>query len=150
MASTLTNLLFHVVFGTKNRMALIEEANRDELYSYIGGIIRAESGKLLEIGGTVDHVHLLVRFPASISVAEMLKAIKANSSRWRNRSLPTENRFAWQTGYAAYSVSASQVSHVRRYIQEQEAHHRRRSFKEEYIALLEAHGVEYDERFMLE
>lgn len=100
----------------------------------------------LEIGGVEDHVHLLAKFKASVSVSDMLRLIKANSSKWANERMDGE--FAWQEGYAAFSVSESQVVPVRRYIRNQVQHHRRQSYQEEFVALLERHGVDYDPRYL--
>ncbi len=147
MASTLTNLLYHIVFSTKHRIPLITEDIQEPLYRYVGGIIRGEGGSQLEIGGTPDHVHILARFPARKSVSDMLRHIKASSSKWLNDK-GREDRFAWQEGYGAFSVSQSRVPAVRRYLENQEEHHRRWSFKQELISLLEKHGVEYDERYL--
>jgi len=148
MGSTLTNLLYHVVFSTKHRSPLITDTLQPDLYAYIGGIIRGEGGYLLEVGGIADHVHLLARFPPTVAVAGMLKVAKAKSSGWVNSERPTGSRFGWQDGYAAFSVSASLIEVVRRYIRNQEAHHRKQSFMQEFIILLDKHGVEYDERYV--
>jgi REP element-mobilizing transposase RayT len=148
MASTLSNLLYHIVFSTKNREPAITMPIRKELYAYMGGIIRGEGGVLLEIGGIADHVHLVARFKTEPSVATMVKIIKSKSSKWLNASPKRPGRFEWQRGYAAFTVSASQLATLRRYVREQEAHHRRRTYQEELRALLEKHGVEYDERYI--
>ncbi len=148
MANTYTNLLFHIVFSTKNRAAYLEEGIRESLYQYVGGVIRGEGGTLLEIGGVADHVHLLARFKAAIAVATMVRRIKTSSSKWMNQRPGTDFKFAWQSGYGAFSVSESQVGHVRRYIQNQAEHHRRRTFKDELRELLNRHNVEFDERYL--
>jgi REP element-mobilizing transposase RayT len=147
MASTFTNLLFHIVFSTKDRIPAIHGGLREPLYEYMGGIIRSEGGILLEIGGVPDHVHLLVKSKADIAISDFVGHIKAGSSKWHNRK--EVNRFEWQAGYGAFSVSESQVSKVRKYIQTQEAHHAKVSFKDELITLLKKHGIEYDERYLL-
>ncbi|HEX3553383.1 MAG TPA: IS200/IS605 family transposase [Thermoanaerobaculia bacterium] len=149
MASTFTNLLYHIVFSTKNRIPAIQEGLREPLYEYIGGIIRGERGVLLQIGGVPDHVHVLAKTKADTSISEIVGRIKAGSSKWLNGKKLAANRFEWQTGYGAFSVSESQVSKVRKYIQTQEAHHAKVSFKEELITLLKKHGIEYDERYLL-
>jgi putative transposase len=149
MGSTFTKLLYHFVFSTKDREPSLHEETRDRLYGYIGGIIREEGGTLLRAGGIADHIHLLAGLKAEPSIAVMLRTIKSKSSGWMNRYLALKERFQWQTGYAAFSVSESQVEKVRRYIENQESHHRRVSFKEELIELLKRHGVEYDERYLL-
>jgi putative transposase len=150
MSDTFTNLLVHVVFSTKHRASLLQEPLRERLYEYIGGILRSEGGTLLEIGGMPDHVHLLVRIKADHSVSTMAKEIKANSSKWVHRTFPEHKAFAWQTGYGAFSVSESQVAAVRRYIRSQAEHHARLSFKDELIALLRRHRIEFEERYLLD
>ena len=149
MASTLTNVLVHFVFSTKDRTPAIAEELREELYSYIGGILRNERCRLLAIGGIPDHIHLLVRLHPDVAVSEAVRKIKANSSRWMNQKGNGRRRFAWQTGYGAFSVSESQVKVVERYIASQEEHHRKRSFQEEYLELLQKHGLDFDERYVL-
>ena len=147
MPNTYTNLLYHIVFSTKDRAPLITENLKEELHKYIGGIIRDEGGVKLESGGVEDHIHLLVKFKASVSVSDMLRLIKANSSKWANERR-TEGEFAWQEGYAAFTVSESQVVPVRRYIRNQVQHHRKQTYKEEFVALLTRHGVEYDPKYL--
>jgi REP element-mobilizing transposase RayT len=148
MAGTFTNLLYHLVFSTKDRIPLIDQRLQHNLYEYIGGIIRGEGGVLLEIGGMPDHVHLLTKFKPVKSVSEMLNRIKAKSSKWANETKLIEQDFAWQGGYAAFSVSESQVATIRLYLQNQEEHHRRQSYQDEVRALLDKHGIEYDERYL--
>ena len=150
MADTFTNLLVHIVFSTKHRAALLGEPLRERLYEYIGGILRKEGDLLLEIGGVEDHVHLLVRLKADRSVSSMARDIKASSSKWVHQTFPERRGFAWQVGYGAFSVSESQVSAVRRYIQGQAEHHARFSFKDELVALLRRHGIAFEERYLLD
>ena len=109
MASTLTNLLYHAVFSTKERQNSIGAEFEGDFYSYMGGIIRGEKGTLLTIGGTADHAHLLAKFRPSISVSKMVQHIKGSSSKWVNDDSRTPQRFAWQRGYGAFSVSQSAV-----------------------------------------
>ena len=148
MSGTYTNLLYHLVFSTKNRIPMISERLKGDLYSYMGGIVRGEGGVLLEIGGMPDHVHLLTKFKPTKSVSEMLNRIKAKSSKWVNEEKPGLRKFGWQDGYAALSVSQSGAGRVKRYIQNQQQHHRRQTFQDEFIALLEKHGIEYDQRYL--
>jgi REP element-mobilizing transposase RayT len=148
MPGTYTNLLYHLVFSTKNRIPLISKNLQADLYAYIGGIVRGEGGKLLEIGGMPDHVHLLVKLKPSVSLSIMLNRIKAKSSKWINQEKLKLRKFGWQEGYAAFSVSESQVTKVRPYIQNQITHHRRQSFQEEFRALLVKHGIEFEERYL--
>jgi putative transposase len=149
MPNTYTNLLYHIVFSTKERAPLITDDLKEELYKYIGGIIREEGGVLLEIGGIEDHVHLLAKLKPAKSVSEMLRLIKANSSKWANEG-KSPTRFAWQEGFSAFSVSESQVVAVRRYIRDQVQHHCGLSYQDELIALLDKHSVEYDPRYLWE
>ena len=148
MASTLTNLLFHLVFSTKDRAGIITDELEYKLHSYIGGVIRGERGDPIAIGGTKDHIHILARLPTTISIAEMLRRIKGNSSKWVGDLPGYRYPFAWQRGYAAFSVSQSVTGQVQRYVQEQNEHHKKVSFREELLSLLEMHGVEYDQRYI--
>jgi putative transposase len=141
MAHSYTNLMFHIVYGTKERRPFIDEEFQPRLYEYLGGTIRGLNAISLEIGGFEDHVHILVKLPPTITVSDFLEKLKANTSKW---SKTVRRGFGWQDGYAAFTVSESQVERVRRYIQNQREHHARSSFRDELIALLEAHGVKYD------
>jgi len=142
MPGTYTSLLYHLVFSTKDRIPLIEAGFREELYSYLGGIIRGEGGVLMEIGGMSDHLHLLVRLKPSIALADLLRCTKANSSKWVNEEKRRMRKFGWQDGYAAFTVSKSQVSRVTRYIANQQTHHAKTDFKQELRGLLDKPGVE--------
>ena len=148
MATTFTNLLYHIVFSTKERRPMITEPIRSELYPYLGGIVREKDGILLEIGGTVDHVHIFAKLKQHIAIADILRELKANSSKLLNERPDLGQWYGWQTGYGAFTVSASQVSRVRNYIRNQEEHHRKRSFQEEFVNLLDKHGIEYEERYL--
>jgi REP element-mobilizing transposase RayT len=148
MAGTYTNLLYHLVFSTKGRFPLVTRELQPELYAYVGGIVRGEGGVLVEIGGMPDHVHLLAKFKPTAAVAEMLRLVKGSSSKWVNEEKFKARKFGWQDGYAAFSVSESQVDAVREYIRTQEVHHRGLSYQDEFRALLDRHGIEYDERYL--
>ena len=148
MASTLTNLLYHIVYSTKHREPIIVDSFRGRLYSYIGGIIRSERGTLIEAGGLPDHIHLVTRFKSEPSLATMIKTIKAKSSKWVNEERLLKGRFSWQTGYGAFTISPSQLPKVIQYVRNQEEHHRKTTFQEEFIALLKRHGIKYDERYL--
>jgi len=138
--------LVHVVFSTKDRVKTLAPAVRPKLQAYIVGICNNRGIVVYAVGGTEDHVHCLLEIPATDSVAETVLTIKANSSRWLHQ---TSRDFAWQKGYAAFSVSASLIPTVSRYIQNQEAHHHKMTFEEEFLALLQKHGVKYDLAFVL-
>ena len=148
MGHTYSKLMVHVVFSTKDRAPTLDSELKPRLFAYIGGIVRELGGTALLINGPADHVHILMLFPAKIALSEMMGKLKANSSGWVHREFPAKRAFAWQTGFAAFSVSLSQKQAVLDYIAGQEEHHRKLSFKEEFIAFLQKHEVEYDERYV--
>jgi len=148
--STYTSLTYHFVFSTKYRNCWIDESFREDLYSYIGGIIRGEKGHLIAIGGIEDHVHLLACLSPTITVSDMLKRIKGNSSKWINDEKKTSHQFRWQAGYGAFTVSQSQIPIVTNYIKGQEAHHKNLTFKEEFLALLERHQIEFAPEYVFD
>jgi putative transposase len=143
---TSSNVLLHLIFSTLRRRPLIKPEFRDDLFAYLGGIVREMRGVALAINGTADHVHMLVRIRPAHSSAEIARVVKANSSRWvRGKWCP---EFAWQTGYGVFSVSESNVRAVTKYIAAQEKHHKKHSFQEEFLAFLKKNNVEYDERYL--
>jgi putative transposase len=148
MPHSYTNLVYHIVFSTKERRPSLDAALRPRLWEYLGGAVREEGGIALVINGVADHVHILAKLRQDKAVSDVMRAIKANSSGWIHDTFPQIEGFAWQCGYGAFSVSASQVPKVRRYIERQEEHHRLRSYQDEFVAFLKAHGVEYDERYL--
>ena len=145
MPDTYTQLRYHLVFSTKYRAPSITAGVRNDLYDYMGGILRKAGGILLAVGGMPDHVHLLAGWGTTLSMARVLKLVKGGSSHWMNNrpDAPPEG-FSWQGGYGGFSVSASKVPAVRAYILNQERHHRKVSFQEEYMSLLRKHGIEFD------
>jgi len=146
MAHTASNLVVHLIFSTKGRQPLIKPEIRADLFAYLGGIVRELNGIAIIINGTADHIHMLVRLRPVHAVAEVMRTVKANSSRWARQkwNLP----FAWQTGYGSFTVSESNVPAVSRYIANQEEHHKKRSFQEEFVAFLKKNKVKYDERYI--
>jgi putative transposase len=148
MAGTFTRLLYHLVFSTKERLPFIDSRLKAELYPYMEGIIRGQGGWLLALNGMPDHVHLLVRLKPAISVSETLRELKACSSKWVHEQADLPRAFAWQLGYGAFTVSESREASVKTYIRDQEKHHRRATFQEELIALLDKHRVEYDPAYL--
>lgn len=148
MAHTFTHLLSHIVFSTKNRQPTLLAEMKPTLFAYMGGILRELDCKALAINGPKDHLHLLISQPATISMSEILRVLKTNSSKWVHESRSDYSSFGWQTGYSAFSVSQSNREAVERYIRDQEERHRKISFREELIELLKRHGIEYDERFV--
>ena len=145
MAQTLHRILVHVVFSTKDRSPLLREPIRPRLFAYLGGIVRSLGGEPLIVNGVADHVHMLLTLPSTVTLAEAMRKIKAKSSHWMRQG-PRD--FAWQTGYAAFSVSQSNVAGVRKYIANQAAHHKRVAFKDEFLSLLKRNELEYEERFL--
>jgi REP element-mobilizing transposase RayT len=148
MAGTYTQLFYHLVFSTKNRQPFINEPIERDLHKYIAGVFRNLDANSIEINGMPDHIHILALLPPKIAVSDALRDVKANSSRWIHDNQRDLADFAWQDGFAAFTVSKSQVESVRRCIREQKSHHRTSDFKSELIALLDRHGVEYDERYL--
>jgi len=147
MPSTHLSLHYHIVFSTKNRTAIIATAWRERLHAYLGGVVRNVDGVPEAVGGVADHVHLLIGLRATACLAEVVRDVKAVSSRWVHEEIG-EHAFAWQEGYGAFTVSASQRDVVRAYIAKQEEHHQKRTFQEEYLELLKRSGVGYDERYL--
>lgn len=148
MPGTYTNLLLHIVFSTHQRRAWLTPPVCERLYPFVGGIIRDDKGSLLAMGGMPDHVHLLVRWRTDETIAELVRSMKVRSSKWMHAEFPRLRAFAWQEGYGAFTVSKSQEGKVRRYIANQERHHTGRNFKAEFRELLEAHEVEYEEKYL--
>ncbi len=148
MAHTFTSLLTHVVFSTSERRPFLSDETRPDVHAYIGGILKQLRAVPIAIGGTTDHVHLLMRLPADLAIADCLCVLKTNSSRWIKERWPERRLFSWQAGYGAFTVSESSRGAVIRYIQDQEQHHRRISFQDEFLALLKKHAVEFDERYV--
>lgn len=148
MAGTYTKLFYHIVFSTKNRGRVITSTIEDELHKYISGIVRGIGGVCVEINGMPDHIHLLAILPPKVAISDALREIKANSSKWVHESKPDLAKFGWQDGYAAFTVSKSQVDSVREYIRAQKSHHAERDFKAEFLELLARHEVEYDPQYL--
>ena len=132
----------HVVFSTKERRKLIPLDFRPKLWAFMAGVCKSEKVLAHEIGGMDDHAHLLIQLPPTLSLSDAIQEIKTSSSRWMGSA------FAWQRGFAAYSVSASNKNAVTRYIQTQDFHHRKMTFEDEFITLLKKHGVEYDPKYV--
>ena len=141
-----TNLLYHIVYGTKDRAPMITNDLRPRLHEYLGGLVNGLHGTPLEINGTADHVHVLAKINPVISISEFLSKFKSLSSGWARRQ--SRGRFKWQTKYGAFTVSQSQTDRVRRYIRNQEAHHAKISFEGEFKALLKSHRIEFDEKYL--
>lgn len=141
---TCTCLLVHVVFATKDRKPYITADLAARLFSYLGGIARQVDATAIRVNGPADHVHLLLSIPATTCLADLVRTLKANSSRWVHEEFPSRQNFAWQSGYAAFTVSNSQAPKVKRYIESQLEHHRKTDFRDEFAIFLAKHEIEYD------
>ncbi len=141
-------LHYHFVFSTKNRAPLLSGELRPRLFEYVGGILRADGGCLIGAGGVADHVHLLAGLSREMAVADALRLVKTNSSKWLHETGLADPSSAWQTGYGAFTVSHSRIDVLRRYFARQEEHHRTQSFQDEFRELLRLHHVEFDERYL--
>jgi len=148
MSQSLVCQIIHMVFSTKHRWPLIAPDLRPRLYAYIGGIVRQNRGCLLKCGGTSDHIHLLSSLHQTTSIAKTIREIKSKSTGWVHETFPRRKGFSWQTGYAAFSVGKNEVERVKRYIETQEIHHRKRTFKQELRWLLKSYGLEFDEKYL--
>ena len=148
MSDSYTNLLYHIIFSTKDRRPLITDAYQARLYDYIGGTIRKLGGISLELNGTEDHIHLLTKLRPDKALSDVLRDLKAHASGWMHDVFPELKAFTWQRGYGAFTVSQSNVDEVRRYIAHQKEHHQKVSFRTELIQFLKANGIEYDERYI--
>jgi REP element-mobilizing transposase RayT len=148
--STHHGILLHVVFSTKYRKPLLADSWRDDLFSYIGGIVGDHKATLLKSGGIEDHVHLLLRIHPEYAISRTIQLLKANSSGWINKMGRTDTRFEWQRGYGAFSVSQSMTKAVKQYIARQRQHHARRTFEDEYLEILRKHEVEFDMKYVFD
>ena len=146
MASTYLSLHYHLVFGTKNRATWIKPEWRSRLHEYLGGTVAGLGGRSQGIGGAADHVHLLIGLRATHCLADMVRELKKASSAWVHKEIDLPS-FAWQEGYAAFTVSATARQSVQGYIARQESHHRERSFREELMEMFHRAGIEYDTRY---
>ena len=150
MANTYSQLYIHLVFTPKGRSNVISQKWKEELYKYIAGIIRNEKQKMYIINGMADHIHILVSIRPHISVSALVRDIKANSSRFINEKKFTGGKFQWQEGFGSFSVSHSQLQNVVAYIKNREDHHKKKTFKEEYMEFLKSYEIEYKEEYLFE
>ena len=147
MPHTYCSALFHCVFSTKQRRKIIAPDVQSRLWPYMGGIAREHKMKALAVGGTDDHIHLLLSLPSSLPVAKAMREIKSASSHWMHETCGLRG-FEWQEGYGAFSIGWSQVETTLAYIAGQEEHHRKRDFQAEFVAILKKHRIEYDPRYI--
>ena len=150
MANTYSQIYIQIVFTVKYREKLIEEKNREELQKFITGIVTKRKTKLLSIYCMPDHVHILVGMNVSLALSDLVRDIKAGSSKFINDSNWIQGKFSWQEGFGAFSYNHSHLSKIIRYIENQEQHHRQKTFKEEYMLFLQKFNVEYDEKYLFD
>lgn len=148
MPSTYSNLSFHTVFSTKERKRLLTKDVRDRLYPYISGIANKNNFKTLIVGGTDDHIHILLSLKPETSVSKAVQLIKGGSSKWLHDNFPNLNIFSWQEGYGAFTVSISQIDVVKNYIANQEQHHKKMTFEEEYLELLKRNHIDFNPTYL--
>jgi putative transposase len=148
MANTYTQIYLHIVFAVEGRQNIIPSQHNDELQKYITGIVAGQNQKLIAINNMPDHLHMLVALQPDIALSDLVRDVKANSSRFINEKHWMMGRFSWQAGFGAFSHSRSQLSAVIRYIENQQKHHAKKSFREEYTALLEKFDVQYDPKYV--
>ncbi|MCU0328804.1 MAG: IS200/IS605 family transposase [Chitinophagales bacterium] len=150
MANTYTKIYIHIVFSVKGRQNLIQKTWKEELYKYICGIVNRNEQKVYAIGGMADHIHILVSIKPNVSISDLVRDIKANSSKWINDKGYIVGKFLWQEGFGAFSYAQSQLDTVIAYIDNQEIHHQKKTFKDEYIDLLQKFNIEYDEKYLFD
>lgn len=148
MAHSLSKLYVHIIFHTKYNQNKIGADVEQELFAYIGGIINANQSQSIKINGTENHIHILAVMSKNIALAKFVEEIKRNSSRWIKTKGKQYRNFAWQGGYAGFSVSQSVVERVKKYIENQKEHHKKQTFKVEYEKFLKKHQIEYDEKYL--
>ena len=148
MANTYTQIHIHAIFAVQNRLSIIKDEWQNDLYSYITGIVTNHGHKMMQINGMPDHVHMLIGLRPVQSLSQLMKYVKQDSTKWINQNRFINRRFSWQEGFGAFSHSKSQIPGVIKYIREQEEHHRKRTFREEYTDFLEKFDVDFDERYI--
>jgi len=148
MPQSLSSILIHLIFSTKNREAFITEEIEKELHPYMATIFRGMKSPSLTIGGTTDHVHVLFSLSRVINIADLVEEVKTESSKWIKTKGAEFRNFHWQRGYGAFSIGQSQLSSVKRYIARQKVHHQRVTFQDEYRKFLKSYGIDYDERYV--
>jgi len=148
MANTYTQIHFHTVFAVKDRKSLISKEWQIELYKYITGIIQSKGHEMLQINGMPDHIHLLFGMRPTEALSDLMKDVKQSSSRWINKSNLLKGKFSWQEWYGAFSHSKIDLPGIISYIENQQLHHKKKTFTEEYLVLLESHEIEYNEQYI--
>jgi len=148
MPTTYSNLLFHIVFSTKERRKFLSGDLRERLYPYLSGIANKNDFKILIVGGTNDHIHILLSLKPDTSVSKAVQLVKGGSSKWIHDNFPALNTFSWQEGYGAFTVSVSQIDKIKNYIANQEGHHKKMNFEEEYVELLKRNKIDFNPEYL--
>jgi putative transposase len=149
MANTFTQIYIHFVFAVQNRISLIQPEWKDELYKYITGIVQKNGHKLIAINGTANHIHIFTGYKPHQLIPDLMQDVKGSSSKWINEKKFVKGKFSWQEGYGAFSYSHSQIDQVVRNINNQEKHHKKLTFREEYVLLLKKFNIQFDEKYIL-
>ena len=148
MANTFSQIYIQTVFAVSNRQSLIKPEFKEDIYKYITGIVTNQGQKLISINGMLDHIHILIGLRPAMALADLVQEIKADSTNFINKKRWVRGRFSWQEGYGAFSYGHSQLNTIIRYIQNQEKHHQRRSFKDEYLSLLRKFDIAFDDKYV--
>ena len=150
MANTYSNLFYHIVFSTKGRNEWITQDIEERVWAYMGGIARKHEVIAVQIGGTGNHIHIVIMATPKFAPSQIAQWLKGDSSKWIHETFPELGDFAWQDGFGVFSVSKSNVPDVVEYIKNQRAHHAKRTFEDEYVAMLKKHGIDYDDRYLFD
>lgn len=150
MANTYSNIFYHIVFSTKGRKNIISPEIEARLWAYIGGIARKHEIVAVQVGGTENHIHILILAKPKLAPSQIVQWLKGESSRWIHETFPEQRTFEWQDGYGIFTVSKSNVSDVVEYIKNQRQHHAKQSFEDEYILMLKINGIEFDDRYVFD
>ena len=150
MPQSLSLVILHVIFSTKERHQFLDTDTRPKLHAYLATVARNAGCEAYRVGGVADHVHLAIRLSRTITIADLVETLKTSSSKWLKTQSPELAAFSWQRGYGAYSIRPSDLDALRAYIDGQEEHHRTRTFQDEYRAVLTKYGIEFDERYVLD
>ena len=150
MANTFSQIYIQAVFAVSSRQSLIKPAFQEDLYKYITGIVKNQGQKLICINGMPDHIHILIGLRPAMALADLVREIKADSTNFINKNRLVRGRFCWQEGYGAFSYGHSQLDTIIRYIQNQQKHHERHSFKNEYLSLLKKFDIAFEDKYVFE
>jgi len=149
MGNSYISCYVHYIFSTKNHQRWLDSTIREQLFPYLGGIARDRGFKLIKAGGVEDHIHLLVSLPSKMTIAQAIQYLKGGSSKWIHEKFPNMKDFSWQEGYGAFTIGISQKENTINYISKQADHHKKKTFREELVEILNLHGIEYEEKYLI-